>query len=68
MKIIRKGIPPGDIIHEITCHICDSILQFEQQEATKYYDYDGDAQLRIQCPVCKAHISTGLTASIWTNT
>lgn len=53
MKIIKRGVVPGEKSVTTTCENCETKFKFLRQEATQRYDQrDGD-YLEIHCPVCR---------------
>ena len=57
VEIIKRGVPRGEVVHDITCRFCKSELRFKEHEAKRHYDQrDGD-YLSITCPVCQSVIN-----------
>lgn len=52
MKILRKGIPPGERLHRINCIICNTYFEFKENEGRKDSSR-GEKYITIECPVCK---------------
>lgn len=60
VEIIKRGVPRGEVVHDITCRFCKSELRFKEHEAKIHYDQrDGD-YLSITCPVCQNTITKGV--------
>ena len=52
MKILKRGIPPAEMIYRVKCRQCNSELEFARAEAQLTNDQrDGD-YLTVICPVC----------------
>lgn len=58
MKVIRRGKPPEEREHEITCQRCNSVLRFKDHEATVAWQGDQrePGYKEIVCPVCTARL------------
>lgn len=55
MEVIKRGVPPDEIIIDCTCSRCNSELRFSQGEAELKSDnslYSGNYYTEIKCPVC----------------
>lgn len=66
VKVIKRGTPPEEIVHNVTCGKCYSQLSFKQSEArVEGHQRDGYGWV-IDCPVCKAEVWKDKTLSdIW---
>jgi hypothetical protein len=52
MRIIERGILPGEKIYVQICRDCKTKFEFMQKEAKVVHDQrDGDF-MQIECPVC----------------
>lgn len=52
MKILRRGIPPEQRIHIVSCRVCDSQIELAETEATQHEDQREGIHFSIGCPVC----------------
>jgi hypothetical protein len=54
MKIIKRGIPPEEVVWKATCHRCKSELEAKRNELQVEWDQREQGELgRADCPVCK---------------
>ncbi len=60
MKIITRGVIPGERIHRATCYNCKSELEFQECEGKVTHDQrDGDF-ITVVCPVCNVTVTADL--------
>lgn len=54
MKIVRRGVPPGEIVWVGTCHVCHSRMHATEAELhdITYDQREGGKFGRAHCPVC----------------
>lgn len=56
MKIIKRGEPPQEKIHQQTCSHRKSELEFKQSEVQWSPDQRDIGQWFVICPVCTKHV------------
>lgn len=60
MKILQRGLMPGEKTYRTVCRSCMSHIEFEQREAEIVRDQrDGD-YVTVKCPVCDKPINCAL--------
>ena len=56
MKIIHRGMPPGEVMHEGTCNLCYTTVEYAKHEGTASQDQRDGGATYVECPVCKGTI------------
>lgn len=56
MKIIERGTPPGEVVHQARCTNCRSLIEFKQSEGKVTFDGRDGNYVTILCPVCNQMI------------
>lgn len=57
MIILRHGIAPANVLHDVECLACHSLLRFATSEAQVVNSARNEQALRVKCPVCGAHVT-----------
>lgn len=52
MRIIKRGIPPQEKIHQGKCMTCKTVVEFSQAEGKVTYCQKDGNSISIKCPVC----------------
>lgn len=60
MKIISKGIVPGDRKYRFTCTKCNSVFEAKQSEGEYRSDWGDGDYIQFTCLVCYAAINVAV--------
>ncbi len=58
MKILERGIKPGDTVYRARCLHCKTAVEFQRSEARFVSDQRDGNSLVVTCPVCEREIWT----------
>jgi hypothetical protein len=57
--IIKRGLLPEELVYQLSCDYCHSIIEFEYKEGSPNYDQkNGQPFLLFKCPVCSKTITS----------
>lgn len=56
MRVIKKGIPPGEKLYIATCLWCKSEVEFKANEGKFTDDQRDGSYITVRCPVCENEI------------
>ena len=55
MKVIWRGIKPGDILYKATCSVCTSTLEAKSSELVVQHERN-ETLRSAECPVCSTKV------------
>ena len=56
MRVITRGVQPGDYVYTATCKNCETTVEFARREAQECADFLGPLMLKVNCPVCSSSV------------
>jgi len=56
LRVITRGVQPGDYIYTATCENCQTTVEFARREAQECPDFRGPLMLKVNCPVCACSV------------
>lgn len=57
IKVVTRGVPKGERPITATCGGCDSVIEFQPSDASRYSSVRNEDFFQLKCPVCNSVIT-----------